>query len=412
MFKDVITLKLKAGKGGDGAATFHREKFVPLGGPSGGRGGNGGSVIFIGDKSLNNLYRISSFKEIKAENGENGKSSNCYGKNGENAILKVPLGTIVKTLDDKYILEVVAEKEYVICHGGRGGRGNVSFKSSRNQAPDFAEKGRRGEELEVKLELKMIAEIGLLGLPNSGKSTFLKMTTNANPKIANYPFTTLRPNLGVINNYEKQVIIADIPGIIEGANVGLGLGLKFLRHIERCRIFIHIIEATEESLKNYNTIRNELKLYSPDLLDRPEIIFINKIDEADDTLKEKLEKDFKKHKNVIIGSNFYPETIKKLTDIAVTVLKDAPTIEIKDYINKYYKSEKEGIQVYHENDIFYIKGEIIENYFHQVDFNKEDSVLKFSYRLKVLGVEDKLRELGINDGDTCDVLGYEFIFNE
>lgn len=412
MFKDLIYLKLKAGNGGNGAVSFHREKFVPLGGPSGGRGGNGGSVIFRGDKSLNNLFRISSHHMIKAENGENGKSSKMDGKNGSDKILNVPLGTIVKTKDDKYILDIKEEKDYIICHGGRGGRGNASFKTSKNQAPNFSEKGREGESLDVKLELKMIAEIGLLGLPNVGKSTFLKMATNANPKIANYPFTTLSPNLGVIKNYDKAVVIADIPGIISGASKGVGLGFEFLRHIERCKMFIHIIEAGNNSLKDYEKIKTEIKLYDKNILDRPEIVFINKIDQVESDIIEKSKSDFKNVPNVILGSCFFPKTIDEIIKLSLNILKDAKDVVIPDYKKKYFRSKEEGIKVERKDDIFYITGRVIENYFYQVDYNQPESLLKFSYKLKVLGVEEKLKELGIKDGDTCNIFGYEFIFNE
>ena len=414
MFKDIINLKVKAGNGGNGLTSFRHEKFMPFGGPDGGRGGNGGNIIFKGDKSLNNLYRLTSFNIIQAENGENGKSKNCYGKNGENKIINVPLGLIVKTKDNKFIAEIKNEvDEVVIAHGGRGGRGNYSFKSSKNQAPDYSEKGKKGEELELVLELKLIAEIGLLGFPNVGKSTFLKQITNANPKIANYPFTTLNPNIAVMDIYDKQITIADIPGIIEGANKGLGLGFEFLRHIQRCKVFVHIIDSFESNpYKNYEIIRNELLSYDKTLLERPEIIFLNKSELLDDKRKKEILKDFaKKRTNLIMGSNFDSETIKKLKAMIYEKYLTAPDVIYDKTIENYERNKAlNNFDVKIKDGIYYVSGELVEDLFHRVDFNKDDSVLRFSYQLREIGVDEKLKAMGIKDGDTVNILNYEFIY--
>lgn len=414
MFKDIINLKVKAGNGGNGLTSFRHEKFMPFGGPDGGRGGNGGNIIFKGDKSLNNLYRLTSFNIIQAENGEDGKSKNCYGKNGEDKIINVPLGLIIKTKDNKFIAEIKNETdEIIIAHGGRGGRGNYSFKSSKNQAPDYSEKGKKGEELDLVLELKLIAEVGLLGFPNVGKSTFLKQTTNANPKIANYPFTTLNPNIAVLDIYENKITIADIPGIIEGANKGLGLGFEFLRHIQRCKVFVHIVDISENNpYKNYEIIRNELLKYNSDLSKRPEIIFLNKAELVDDIKKNKILKDFSKFKsNLVVGSNFDPSTIKKLKDLIYKKYLIAPDVVYDNLLEKYEKMKSlNNFNVEFKDGIYYVFGELVEDLFHRVDFNKDDSVLRFSYQLREIGVDEKLKSMGIKEGDTVNILNYEFIY--
>ncbi len=414
MFKDIISLKVKAGNGGSGLTSFRHEKFMPFGGPDGGRGGNGGNIIFKGDKSLNNLFRLTSFNIICAENGEDGKSKNCYGKNGEDKIINVPLGLIIKTKDNKFIAEIKNETdEIIIAHGGRGGRGNYSFKSSKNQAPDYSEKGKKGEEIDLVLELKLIAEVGLLGFPNVGKSTFLKQTTNANPKIANYPFTTLNPNIAVLDIYENKITIADIPGIIEGANKGLGLGFEFLRHIQRCKVFVHIVDISENNpYKNYEIIRNELLKYNSDLSKRPEIIFLNKAELVDDIKKNKVLKDFSKFKfNLVVGSNFDPSTIKKLKDLIYKKYLIAPDVVYDNLLEKYEKMKSlNNFNVEFKDGIYYVFGELVEDLFHRVDFNKDDSVLRFSYQLREIGVDEKLKSMGIKEGDTVNILNYEFIY--
>ena len=413
MFTDIIKLKIKAGNGGKGHTSFRHEKFVINGGPDGGNGGNGGSVIFEGSEGLNNLYRLTSLNLIKAQDGEPGRGANKYGANGKDYILKVPFGVVVKDSNNNYLGEITLEKpSLVVAHGGRGGRGNASFKTNRNQAPDFSEPGKPGEEKDVLLELKLIADIGLLGLPNAGKSTLLSILTNATPKIANYPFTTINPNLGVANIYDNYYTIADIPGVIKGASIGLGLGLKFLRHIERCPVFIHIIDISSKNPYNdYRLIRNELSNYNKDLLDRSELIYLNKLDQLSDNKKlTKIKKDFSKL-NFIIGSNFDHDFITKLKDSIYQLIKNAPKISLEaNYIEKITKNKELLFTIKKENNIYTVSGDIIYNLFHRVDFNKAEQVLRFSYQLRSLGVEDALIKNGAKDGDTIDIMGYEFIF--
>ena len=296
MFIDEITLKVKAGDGGRGCVSFRREKFVPKGGPDGGNGGDGGDVIFIATTSYNTLSHLRGKKLIRAKRGEHGRGKDQYGKKGEDAIVYVPVGTIVKDLNTGEIIADLTEDgmKVVVAKGGRGGRGNKCFVTPTNQAPYYAEEGKPGEEKELLLELKLLADVGLLGYPNAGKSTLISVISNAKPKIADYPFTTLNPNLGVVDFNEKfSFVVADIPGLIEGAAEGKGLGHQFLKHIERTKIFVHLLDSTEldtEKIANrYFSIRNELKKYKKELLDKKEIVALTKIDAIqDDELKRLL----------------------------------------------------------------------------------------------------------------------------
>lgn len=296
-FLDQAKISLKAGNGGNGCCSFRREKFIEFGGPNGGNGGEGGSIILRASNNLNTLIDFRYNQHFKAENGENGKSNNKTGAAGKNLILKIPVGTQIYADDKKTLLfdMVDQEQEVIIAKGGRGGLGNTCFKTSTNRSPRKTTNGTLGEEFDIWLELKIIADVGLVGFPNSGKSSFLSRATKAKPKIADYPFTTLNPSLGVFSAGDKEIVIADIPGLIEGAHEGVGLGDKFLKHIERCKSIIHLIDITEENLfERYTIIRNELKNYSKKLLDKKEIVAFNKIDMIDDKEKEKKTSDFRK----------------------------------------------------------------------------------------------------------------------
>ena len=296
-FLDQVKIFLKAGNGGDGSPSFRREKFIEFGGPDGGDGGDGGSIILKAEQNLNTLIDYRYQQHHKAKRGINGSGQNRTGKSGEDLILKVPLGTQVYEEDNKTLLfdfTKIGEK-FTAASGGKGGLGNTKFKSSTNRAPRKFTKGTKGEEFVIWLQLKTIADIGIIGLPNAGKSSLLAAVTNANPKIANYQFTTLNPNLGVANYDNKEVTIADIPGLVEGAHKGVGLGVKFLKHIERCKSLLHMIDITNKDLKkNYKQIRNELKNYSSKLTKKDELIVLNKIDLIDERLLKKIIKDFKK----------------------------------------------------------------------------------------------------------------------
>jgi len=302
-FLDQVKIYVKAGDGGDGSPSFRREKFIEYGGPDGGDGGKGGSVILKSEQNLNTLIDYRYQQHHKADRGENGMGQNRTGKNGENLILKVPLGTQVFEEDNKTLIYdfIKSNEKFVAAAGGKGGLGNTRFKSSTNRAPKKFTKGTSGEEFIIWLQLKTIADIGIIGLPNAGKSSLLASITNANPKIANYQFTTLNPNLGVATYDNKEITIADIPGLIEGAHEGTGLGVKFLKHIERCKTLLHLIDITNNDLeKSYLQVKNELKSYSPDLLKKKELVILNKIDLIDHEVVKKITAEFSKKINVEI----------------------------------------------------------------------------------------------------------------
>ena len=299
-FLDQVKIYVKAGNGGDGSPSFRREKFIEYGGPDGGDGGKGGSVILKSEQNLNTLIDYRYQQHHKAERGENGMGQNRTGRGGENLILKVPLGTQVFEEDNKTLIYdfIKPGEEFVAANGGKGGLGNTRFKSSTNRAPRKFTKGGIGEEFTICLQLKTIADIGIIGLPNAGKSSLLASITNASPKIANYQFTTLNPNLGVASYDNKEIILADIPGLIEGAHKGTGLGIQFLKHIERCKTLLHLIDITNENLeKDYNQVKNELKSYSKHLLKKKELIVLNKIDLIDEKMTKKIVDEFSKKIN-------------------------------------------------------------------------------------------------------------------
>jgi len=316
-FLDQVKIYVKAGDGGDGSPSFRREKFIEYGGPDGGDGGKGGSVILKSEQNLNTLIDYRYQQHHKAERGENGMGQNRTGKSGENLVLKVPLGTQVFEEDNKTLIYdfIKPEEEFVAATGGKGGLGNSRFKSSTNRAPKKFTKGTSGEEFTIYLQLKTIADIGIIGLPNAGKSSLLSSITNANPKIANYEFTTLNPNLGVASYDDKEITLADIPGLIEGAHEGTGLGIQFLKHIERCKTLLHLIDITNTDLvKSYNQVKNELKEYKPDLLNKKELIVLNKIDLVDDKSVKKITDNFSRDikKEIFTLSTLEKKSISKI----------------------------------------------------------------------------------------------------
>jgi len=316
-FLDQVKIYVKAGNGGDGSPSFRREKFIEYGGPDGGDGGKGGSVILKSEQNLNTLIDYRYQQHHKAERGENGMGQNRTGKSGENLVLKVPLGTQVFEEDNKTLIYdfIKPEEEYVAASGGKGGLGNTRFKSSTNRAPRKFTKGTSGEEFTIWLQLKTIADIGIIGLPNAGKSSLLASITNANPKIANYQFTTLNPNLGVASYDDKEITIADIPGLIEGAHEGIGLGIQFLKHIERCKTLLHLIDITSNDLeKTYNQVRNELKSYSPSLLKKKELVVLNKIDLIEEAKIKEIVNDLSKKvkKEIFILSTLQNKSVIKI----------------------------------------------------------------------------------------------------
>ena len=316
-FLDQVKIYIKAGNGGDGSPSFRREKFIEFGGPDGGDGGKGGSVILKAEQNLNTLIDFRYQQHHKAKRGENGAGQNRTGKSGEDLILKVPLGTQVFEEDNKTLIYDFTKisEEFIAAAGGKGGLGNTRFKSSTNRAPRKFTKGTQGEEFTIWLQLKTIADIGIIGLPNAGKSSLLASVTNANPKIANYQFTTLNPNLGVASYDDKEITIADIPGLVEGAHKGTGLGIQFLKHIERCKSLLHLIDITSEDLKkSYQQVKNELKKYSNKLIKKKELIVLNKIDLIDEKELNHIVKDFKKNtrSEVIALSTFNKSSVSKI----------------------------------------------------------------------------------------------------
>lgn len=421
MFIDVAKIELKAGKGGDGSVAFRREKYEPSGGPAGGDGGDGGSIIIVGDKDIKTLMDYSYKSIYKAENGGDGRNKKQFGKKGEDLILKVPVGTLVKDYDtDTVIYDVKHDKEeFVICKGGKGGKGNVHFKSSIRQAPRFAEPGTKGEEKTIKLELKLLADVGLIGLPNVGKSTLLSIMSNARPKIANYHFTTLEPNLGVCKVGEKSFVLADIPGLIEGASEGLGLGHDFLKHIERTKILVHVLDISgsegRNPIEDFELINSELASYNIKLNDKKMLVVLNKTDlGAEDNIKEFREKYSDKVDEIVEISAATTENVDKLmyliADTLDSIEDDYSTLD-EQYV--YFEEEKEpDFKVRKENENYIVEGPLIENLIYRTNFEVYESVNHLQKVLEDKGIIEQLKDLGIQDGDNVVIGDVEFDFYE
>lgn len=424
MFTDYVKIIAKAGNGGNGAISFRREKYVAAGGPDGGDGGKGGDIYFEVDPDANTLIDFRYNKKFKAENGKNGEGAHRYGKSGEDLYIKVPIGTIVKDASNNRILADLShpgQKELILA-GGRGGKGNSHFATSTRQAPRFAQDGEKGEEKELILELKLLADVGLIGFPNVGKSTFLSMTTSATPKIADYHFTTLEPNLGVVKTeFGDSFVIADIPGIIEGASEGTGLGLQFLRHIERTRLLLHVIDVSGSEGRNpvqdFKTINVELKKYSEKLSKRKQIIVANKIDAMqDEKLYEELEKVAEENKMEIFKiSAATGEGIKELLKHVSEVLKTLPKEDLIETENeKIYTLEEKDDEytIEKEDGKFVIKGEAVERIMRRVNIADNESLYYFQKSLDNLGVNERLKKMGIQEGDIVKIDDYELEWEE
>lgn len=418
MFVDEVTVKLIAGKGGDGCTSFRREKFVEMGGPNGGNGGKGADIIFTTDKSLKTLIDLKVQKTVKADKGVNGKGRDQNGANAEDVIIKVPEGTVVTNLETNEVICDLISGSKIIAHGGRGGRGNRSLATHDNPAPRMSELGAPGEELLVKCELKVLADVGLVGFPSAGKSTLLSVITNACPKIAAYHFTTLSPNLGVVKTYGKEYIIADLPGLIEGASEGVGLGFKFLKHAMRTKVIAHIIDMSGENsfspLESYETIYNELAKYDESLIKKPSVVIASKMDLPES--KENLAKFKEKYPNLEVYpiSSVYNEgldaLIKRLGEIVEESDNQAPSITTTEKIYKY--EEKVPFEIHRENNIWILTGPKIEELFKMTRFTEDESVMHFAYKLKKMGVDEKLEELGAKRGDEVKIMDYIFNFKE
>lgn len=419
MFVDEVVMNVEAGSGGNGCLAYRRESYVPMGGPFGGSGGKGADIIFKADSGLKTLIDLRYQKKIKADNGENGLGKGMNGSGSDNLIVKVPVGTTVRDFDTDTIIADLTHhgEEATIVYGGRGGRGNVALATRSNPCPSFAEKGEPGEVRKIKVELRMLADVGLVGMPSVGKSTILSMISNANPKIASYHFTTLSPNLGVVKTKKNDFVVADLPGLIEGASLGVGLGHKFLKHIERTKIIAHVIDMSSEEGRNpyedYVAIRKELEDFSPKLLLKPEIIIANKMDgeKAKNNLVE-----FKKKINnkdifevtALLGDGL-DKVIDKLSDM-VSEIEDKPLYEddiIESHVLYKFRMEK-PFTISKDGDVFVVRGEQIEKLFRMTNFNTEEAYDRFSNKLRKMGVDDELVKNGIKDGDTVRILDFEF----
>lgn len=419
MFTDYAKITVKSGDGGNGAATFRREKYVAAGGPDGGDGGKGGNVYFVVDPDSNTLVDFRFKKKFKAQNGENGSGSNCYGKSGESIYIKVPRGTIIKDAQTGQVvadLSEIGQKELVLP-GGRGGKGNSHFATATRQAPHFAQGGEKGIEKELILELKLLADVGLLGFPSVGKSTLLSVVSSAKPKIAAYHFTTLEPNLGVVKTkHGDSFVMADIPGIIEGASEGVGLGIQFLRHVERTRLLLHIIDVSgmegRNPVEDFYAINAELKKYSEKLASRKQIIVANKIDSMqDESLYKGLEKLAKKENLEIYKiSAATKQGVDELMDVVAKELKELPKEELIDYEDrKVYtlEEEKEGFEITREKDMWVVDGPSVQRLMSRVNLEDNESMYYFQKNLDALGVNAALKKAGVKEGDTVRVVDWE-----
>ena len=423
MFADRAKIIIKAGKGGNGHVSFRREKYVPNGGPDGGDGGKGGDIIFVVDEGLNTLTDYRHRRKFAAEPGEEGGKKNCHGKNGQDLILKVPAGTVIKDAESgKVIADMSGDnKRQVILKGGRGGLGNQNFATATMQAPKYAQPGGEAIEIEVLLELKVIADVGLVGFPNVGKSTLLSRVTNAQPKIANYHFTTLQPNLGVVDlDGAKGFVIADIPGLIEGASEGVGLGLEFLRHIERTRVIIHIVDAAgtegRDPIADIRAIEKELRAYDPTILEKPMVIAANKIDAIYDdendiikALRDEFEKDGVKVFPIsAVSGKGLKELLYHVNNLLETCGKEPIVYEQEfDPALMFFKDEPYTI-TRADDAAFVVEGPKIEKMLGYTNIENERGFLFFQNFMKEQGILAELEERGIVDGDTVRIYGHEF----
>ena len=422
MFVDEVVIDVVAGNGGDGCTAFRREKYIAMGGPFGGNGGKGSDIIFKVDLGLKTLLDLRYAHQIKGQKGSNGLGKNKNGKNAEDVIIKVPQGTVITDLDTGLILADLTHSndEVVVAKGGRGGRGNTAFATNSNPAPNFSENGEPGEKRRLKVELKLLADVGFVGMPSVGKSTLISKISSAKPKIAAYHFTTLSPNLGVVKTKDERVFVcADLPGLIEGASLGEGLGDQFLRHIERTKVIVHIIDMSGIEGRNpyddYVTINKELSDFNKKLMDKPQIIVANKMDL--ESSKENLKEFKKKVKEDVycisaINSEGLDDLLIKIADTLDTI-EDTPLYEEENFESHvlYKFKEEKPFTVEKENDIFVVKGEQIEKLLRMTKFTDEGA-RRFANKLRHLGVDDELRKQGIEPGDIVRILDFEFEFRD
>ncbi|MFV0520361.1 MAG: GTPase ObgE [Lachnospirales bacterium] len=420
MFIDRAKINVKGGDGGNGIVSFYRAKYITNGGPNGGDGGKGGDLIFLADSSLTTLYDFKFKKKYHAERGQDGDKNNCSGKKGENLVIKVPVGTIIREANTNKVMADLTfhGEERILIKGGRGGRGNQHFATSVMQAPEYCEAGKRAKEYDILLELKLIADVGLLGFPNVGKSTFLSMVTNANPKIANYHFTTLAPNLGVVRSkWGEDYVLADIPGIIEGASEGVGLGHEFLRHVERTKVFIHIVDGSgqegDDPIENIEIINNELKNYDEKLLERPQVIVVNKMDIEES--KENFEKIKEKYETK--GCRVFPCSAVMndglqdvLTEVA-SILKNYPddikfNEDFEEYVETHEEKHKFTLEVI--DGVYVVEGVGLDRMLGFTNLESEKGYAFFQKYIRDQGIVAALEEAGIEEGDTVRMYELEF----
>ncbi len=422
MFIDEATIELIAGSGGDGCLAFRREKYVAMGGPFGGNGGKGSDIIFKVDPGLNTLVDFKYKKIIKGHKGENGMGKGMHGKNAQNIIIPVPPGTVVTDFDTGLVIADLTEngKEVVIAKGGRGGRGNMAFATQNDPAPHYAENGEPGEKIKIKIELKLMADVGLVGMPSVGKSTFISKISASKPKIADYPFTTLKPNLGVVKTSDnRSFVVADLPGLIEGASLGHGLGDKFLKHIERTRVIAHIIDMsgyTNDPYNDYITINKELENFDKSLIQKPQIVIANKMDmpSSKENLKKFKEKTGQEvYEMSAIKGEGIDKIILKLADMLDQIPKDSLYKKENFESHVIYKFKKEKpYNITKENDTWIISGKQIEKLLIMSRLDTNEAILRFSNKLRKMGIDDELRSLGAKDGDSIKIMDYEFEFKE
>ncbi len=424
MFVDEVEIKVEAGKGGDGCCAFRREKYVSMGGPYGGNGGHGADIIFKVDEGLHTLLDLRYQKTIKGSNGENGRGKNQHGKGAAPLIVKVPLGTVVTDLDTGFVLADLSHKdqEEVIAKGGRGGRGNTAFKTQANTAPDYSENGEEGEHKHLKVEVKMLADVGLVGLPSVGKSTIISCVSRSKPKIAAYHFTTLTPNLGVVRASDgRSFVMADLPGLIEGASQGEGLGDKFLRHIERTRVIAHVVDMSgsegRDPYEDFLLINKELEAFHKKLIEKPMIVIANKMDI--EGAKENLEEFQKKVSCEIFEvSAAMNQGLTQVVDRLADLLDEIPSThlfeddQIESHVLYKFKKEEPFTITREAEDLWAVQGEEVEKLLKRTKFSGEEAAYRFAKKLKRMGIDDKLLEMGAKEGDQVRILDFYFDFKE
>lgn len=432
MFIDQANIYVKAGDGGNGMVAFRREKYVPDGGPAGGDGGNGGDVVFVVDEGLHTLMDFHYNRHFKADKGQNGMSKGMHGRAAEDLFIPVPPGTVIKNEDTGAVLADLTEEgqKFIAAKGGRGGRGNIRFATSRNPAPNISENGEPGVELNLTLELKLLADVGLVGFPSVGKSTFLSVVTAAKPKIAAYPFTTLSPNIGVVKLKDgRSFVIGDMPGIIEGAAEGVGLGLQFLRHIERTKVLLHVLDMSgiegRDPFEDYQTIQEELRNHDSSILNKPQLIIANKMDMPDSIdhlalFKEQMaqiDEDYELFevstiKNQGIDEVLY-RTIELVEEYEAQESEEQTPIEKDSHVVYKHEEKEEPFTITRDSDgVWILSGEEIERLFIMTNLDHEESMMRFSRQLRTMGVDEKLRERGAKDGDLVSLLDFTFEFVE